>query len=55
MRLIFKNVDTNNTNNTNNTNLKYIIPNDTIIEKFINTESGNESRQKLALNKYMIF
>ena len=52
MRLIFKDVDTNNTNNTN---LKYIIPNDNIIKKFINTESGNESRQTLSINQIYDF
>lgn len=49
MRLIFKGVDTNNTNNTN---LKYIIPNDTIIKNFINTESGKNKRQGLSEQIY---
>ena len=49
MRLIFKNVD------TNNTNLKYIIPNDTIIEKIINTKTTNNSKQTLSINQIYDF
>jgi len=50
MRLIFNRVDTNN-----NTNLKYIIPNDNIIENSINTESVNNSKQILSIDQIYDF